>query len=97
MPEEITYQGNGTVRVRVTPVEVKEARIRKFRKGDTIRRGEIPDDAFDYLASLPSWGGDLDAYREARARRWGPKPKDEPEIVDELVDEATAPTAEPEE
>lgn len=69
---EITNHGAAQVSVRTTPVKVKEAKVRRIMPGETIRRGEIPDDAFDYLASLPSFGGDLDQYRACRARRWQP-------------------------
>lgn len=78
MSESITNQGSQRVSVRITPVEVQEARVRDILPGETVHRGDIPDDAFDHLRSLPTFGADLEEYRAARARRWDPKPEATP-------------------
>jgi len=45
---------------------------KRIRSGDVIRRGEIPDDAFEYFSTLPSFGGDHGAFVAARIARRNP-------------------------
>jgi len=71
MSESITYSGNGQIRVMGTNQK------RTIRKGDTVKRGDIPNDAFDALKLRPDFGGDLDTYRASR-RGIFPKMKAEP-------------------
>ena len=62
MKDSITYVGGG--QVVVAGNDGKRARI---LPGQIVKRGDIPNDAFDALAIRPDFGGDLDEYRASRA------------------------------
>lgn len=70
MKEQITYTGNGQVQI-----ALNDGRIMKVTKGGntTIKRGDIPDDAYKALSERPDFGGDFEAYRAKRAAKWTKK------------------------
>ena len=71
--QSLTYTGGGSMRV-----SLRDGTVKTIRKNDTIKRGDIPNDAFEAFSVLPSFGATLEEYRRSRAHYVGPAEKPEP-------------------
>ena len=71
MKEQITYSGNGQIRM-----FGNDGKLQKFKHGDVIKRGDIPNDAFNGLMLRPDFGADLDTYRASRGHHVEPEKKE---------------------
>jgi len=52
----------GTVRVHL------DGGLRKFKAGETIERGDVPDQVFDSFAKLPCFGATREEYRGTKTQ-----------------------------
>lgn len=58
MIRKITYTGNGQIRIVISPVESREARILVISKGQDIYPGDINQETFDGFAERPEFDAD---------------------------------------
>ncbi len=76
MKDSITYTGNGQVNVKLGGMS--DSPSVRILPGNTVKRGDIPDDAFSCLADRPDFGGDIGKYLARKGQRVAP-PEPKPE------------------
>jgi len=69
MKTKLEYSGGAVI-----SVYLPSGTIHKINPGDIVKRGDIPNDAFDGLSVRPDFGATLDEYRASRVRGALPRP-----------------------